>query len=826
VNYQWLIDLVDEQIVTRPGTIILLFLVVTALFATGLSTIETETGQGQFVEDLPSFQALEDVQRDFGDSFSQQATTTTLIQRSRNVLDKPSLLAMLRAQERIADSGELRVTSTSSPARTVARTIDPSADTLEDQVRALERATPARIERAVQTAADRDPTFRSDLSEDFNPRAASASAAEATVTHRAGLGVGGDGGGPGGGTEFPANKNERIESIVSSASSDIRVLGTQPDTIGATLVLVLPAALLFIILFLVVAYRDFVDLLIGLVAIVMTLVWTFGFLGLTGIPFAVLMVAVPPLLLAIGIDFGIHAVNRYREERVRGGSVTESMRLTTDQVGVAFFIVMGTSAIGFLSNLVSAFPPTRDFGIVAAAGVTFTFLIFGVFLPAVKVYVDRLRERYPIPTMSDTPLGSESSPLGRLLSVGVAVAERAPVVFLVVVVIASAGGGVYASGVDTGFSPDDFLPAEETPDALQVLPEPFRPPAEFEYVKLDNYRDENFQQTGQVLMLVEGRMTRDSALEEIHRASRNPPPSFEREGRQASTQSIVTVIQSQARRDPEFRRLVERNDANDNGVPDDNLRQIYAALAETPAGDRLNEFLSADRRSALVIYTVDGDESDAVVTADARDVAGNYRSDAQPTGNAVVFDEALDLVFQTVIQSLVLTLAGATAFLVFIYWVLEGRPSMGIANMLPIGLTLVALVATMRALGIKFNAINGTILAIAIGLGIDYSVHIVHRFVDEYAEKDLFRALRRTIVGTGGALTGSMLTTVSGVGVLAFALNPAVGVFGLLIGLSVSYAYLASIFVLPSVLVLWARWDDYTLSPIRETSESLSELVN
>jgi hypothetical protein len=50
-----------------------------------------------------------------------------------------------------------------------------------------------------------------------------------------------------------------------------------------------------------------------------------------------------------------------------------------------------------------------------------------------------------------------------------------------------------------------------------------------------------------------------------------------------------------------------------------------------------------------------------------------------------------------------------------------------------------------------------------------------------------------------------MLTTVSGVGVLALALNPAVGVFGLLIALSVLYAYLASMFVLPSVLVLWAR---------------------
>ena len=805
MEYQWLIDRVDDQIVSRPGTIILLFLLATAVFASGLGSITTESGQEQFIEDLPSFEALEDVQEDFGEPFAGSTTSTTLVQHSQNVLSKPALLRMLRTQERLAESDPLRVTGTDSPARTVAVTLDPDAETLEDEINAVERATPREIDDAVRRAAARNPAFGAGLSTDFSTEAASASAAEASLTHRAGRGIGG-GGGPGGSTTFPPNRDERVKAIVTATAPDIRVQGSTPDTITATLILVLPAALMFIIFFLIVAYRDLVDLLMGLVAIVMTLIWTFGFLGLSGIPFAVLLVAVPPLLLAIGIDFGIHAINRYREERVRNKSITESMRLTTDQVSVAFFIVMGTSTIGFLSNVVSAFPPTRDFGIAAAAGVVFTFLIFGIFIPAMKVYIDHLRERYPIPTFSQTPFGSEDSPLGRVLTGGVIVAERAPVIFLVIVLVGSAAGGVYASGVDTGFSPDDFLPAEETPAFLQVLPEPFRPPAEFEYVEIDNFREENFEQTGQVLMYVEGRMTRDTALEELHRAGQDPPAAFERDGREAEAQSVVTLIQTRAADDPEFRALVARNDRNDNGIPDDNLPDVYDALEDSAAGDRLDEFLGPDRRSALVLYTVDGDESDDVVTADAYHVAGGYRMAAQPTGNSVIFDEALGLVLQTVIQSLLLTIGGATLFLVIIYWIVNGSPTLGIANMLPIALTLIALVASMRALSISFNAINGTILAIAIGLGIDYSVHVVHRFMDEFEEMELFPALRRTVVGTGGALTGSMLTTVFGVGVLALALNPAVGVFGILIGLSVFYAYLASIFVLPTVLVLWVRW--------------------
>jgi predicted RND superfamily exporter protein len=802
MDYQWLIDRIDSVIVTRPKTVILLFFLLTAVFVTGFGSISSESGQGQFIEDLPSFKAVEDINEQFGPTFATETTSTTIVQESANVLAKPSLLDMLKTRERILASSPLRAESVSTPAETVATTLDPSARTPAAQYRAVERATPTEIAAAVREAAT-NPGFTNRLSDDFNRQSASASASRTSVTHRAGPGAGASGG-PGGGSEFPANRVERINTLAQDRASNIWVQGTPPDTTGTTTALVLPAALVLIAFFLMVAYRDPVDIIIGLLAIVMTLIWTFGFIGLVGIPFAVLLIAVPPILIAIGIDFGIHSINRYREERVRGLDISEAMTRTTDQMTVAFGIVAGTSAVGFLSNVVSAFPPTRDFGLVAASGIVFTFLIFGIFVPAVKVFVDRARERYPIPTLATTPLGSESSPLGRLLSVGVVIAKRAPLVFLVLMAVATVGGGVYATGVDTGFSPDDFQPAEETPDYMQSLPEPIRPPERFEYVRINNYIDRNFEQRGQVLMYVEGPLTKDGALEEIHRAGQSPPDTFRSTKRQADSQSIVTVIRSRAERDPEFRALVDRNDRDDNGIPDDNLPRIYDALAESADSD-LGTFIAEDRRSAQVIYTVDGEADDEAVTDDAYSVAGSYRLSAQPTGSVVIFDEAISLVLESVITSLVLTLVGTSAFLLVAYWAIEGRPSLGVVNIVPILVTIVAVVASMRALDISFNAINGTILAIAVGIGIDYAVHVVHRFADEYHDRPLYPALTRTVVGTGGALTGSMLTTVFGIGVLALALNPALGVFGALISLSVLYAYLSSVFLLPSLLVIWDR---------------------
>jgi hydrophobe/amphiphile efflux-3 (HAE3) family protein len=790
MGHQRYIDWVNERIATSPGRIVLLFLVVTVAFASGLGAIETETGQEQFIEDLESYETFQDIQRDFGASFSESTSSTTLLQQDSNALSKQSLLRSLRAQERIADRGDMRVSDTSSPAREVATTLDPNATTLDAQIEVVEGATEREIDRAIRTTADENPGFTSSVSEDFNRESASASVTESTVTHDA--------------AEID-NREERVRNIVGTVGGDIRVLGGNPETITTSLGIVLPAAFVLIVTFLIVAYRDLVDLLLGIGAIVMALIWTFGFIGLADIPFNPLLVSVPPLLIAVGIDFGIHVVNRYREERATGSDITEAMGVTNRQVLVAFFIVTGTTVIGFLSNLISAFPPNRDFGIVAAIGIVFTFLIFGIFLPAAKVYVDRLSERYPIPVFSQSPFSSEESAFGRLLSGGVTVAKHTPVVFLVVALVATTVAGGYATGVSTEFDSEDFQPKEETPDFLQYLG-PLAPPEKFQSIENQNLRDRHFDREEQVIVYVEGDMRRDSALESLHRASQNPPETIDGEGREAEVTSLVTVIRDRAERDPEFRALVERNDANDNGIPDDDLPVIYDALAES---GQLEQFLSEDRRSTQIIYTADGTATNAEIAAAGDEVAADYQSDASSTGIAIVFKDAGTLILDTVLQSLLITLVGSSLFLIGIYWLLEGKPSLGVVNVIPIMMAVVALVATMRYLGIDFNALNGGILAITVGLGTDYAVHVVHRFADEREERALEPALRRTVVGTGGALTGSMLTTVGGIGVLVLALNPVIGNFGLLTALSVVYAYLASMFILPSVLVVWDRLRRY-----------------
>ena len=790
----------DRLITTRPGVVVAAFLLVTLVFAGGLGDLELEEGTDAFADDVPAQEALDAVDEEFEPPFEEDGASTQLIQRGENVLTRDGLLRTLELQSYLETADGYRVEETSSAAEAVALTLDPAAETTDEQRRALETATDAEVREAVRTAATEQPGFSASFSDDFSPSEPYASATIATVTHD--------------GDADPSMTQPDVRDAADRFDGEYVVFGEGilenefQNVIGDSLAIIVPVVIVLILVFLIAAYRDPFDLALGLVALLMAVVWTFGFTGLVGIPFSDMMIAVPPLLLAIGIDFGIHAVNRYREERAAGAGIEDGMSAAAAQLLVAFFIVTGTTVIGFGANVTSDLGPIREFGFVATAGIVFTFFIFGIFLPAAKVGLDRLRERLSLPAFSTQPLGSADSALGRLLPVGVTVGSRAPVTVVVLALVVTAGAGAYGTTVDTAFEDEDFLPPEELPRYVEAAPGPLAP-AEYTATASISYLEDTFEtgEDDEVTIYVEGPVRESWTLESIDRAGRDPPETFVTDdGGAASAESIVDVIQREAANDPDFGRLVEANDVSGNGIPDRNLGAIYDALLESDSREEALEYVTEDGQSMRVIYAVEADASQEDVTRDANDLADDYRLEATATGQIVVFQEISDLIFASALTSLGLALALTALFLTIVYHVLEGRASLGVANLVPIVVTVAVLAGTMALFDIPFNALTATALSITIGVGVAYSVHVTHRFIDEYNHcGDAEESLLITLRGTGGALTGSMLTTLGGAGSLVLAITPILGQFGLLMSISVIYSYLTAVLVLPPTLLLWDR---------------------
>ncbi|MGI9584254.1 MAG: efflux RND transporter permease subunit, partial [Acidimicrobiia bacterium] len=126
-----------------------------------------------------------------------------------------------------------------------------------------------------------------------------------------------------------------------------------------------------------------------------------------------------------------------------------------------------------------------------------------------------------------------------------------------------------------------------------------------------------------------------------------------------------------------------------------------------------------------------------------------------------------------------------------------------VVTVIPILLVVAWVWGYMWLRGHTINPITGTIAAIAVGVGIDYSTHFTVRFRQEFKnEPSRFPALRRAGEGTGGALAISALTSILGFGVMAFAPTPMFAAFGELMAIMILISVVVALLVLPSLLIV------------------------
>lgn len=576
-----------------------------------------------------------------------------------------------------------------------------------------------------------------------------------------------------------------------------------------------PIALLFVILVLTLAYRDIVDILLGIFGILLVLLWTFGFMGWMGISFNQLMISVPVLLIGLSIDYAIHVFMRHRERRVGDVSIRRAMAVALGGVGVALIWVTATAAIGFLSNFVSPIGPLRDFGLTSAFGIFAALLIFGALIPAIKIELDGFLESRGY-NRRKRAFGTGGSRLSKLLETGVVAARRAPLAVLVVALVLSGVGAYGATQVDTSFQEEDFL-AEDPPAWTQSLPEPFAP-GEYRVTQDLGFLQDNFQQVGREgELLIRGDVTDDEVLQWIDSTSQNATEQdhiFILPNGQPDIDSPLSVMRDTARLAPESEFNQTFAAYGGNGVPTENIAELYDGMsAINPAASEVVYRNDGEYEALRMQIGIDGAATQEDAAADIEQIGAHLEAESDgaltvvATGDPILNTEVEQDLFQTVIESLLITLIAVFAFLAVAYRLTGNPASLGIVTLLPVLFSVTWILGTMWLIEMPFNALTGTIAALTIGLGIAYSIHISARYELELRrQEDVWKAMQTTVTGTGGALLGSAATTVGGFGTLALAILPALQQFGIITGLTIIYAFLASVLVLPSLLVLWTRY--------------------
>jgi predicted RND superfamily exporter protein len=573
-----------------------------------------------------------------------------------------------------------------------------------------------------------------------------------------------------------------------------------------------------IVVLLLVFFRSGSDVALSLAGLGITVVGTIGFqglagpdgIGLIGLPNSITTM-VPIMLIGLVVDYAIQSVAHYREVRADGAPVLAAARKGLAGVMLPLGLAAGTTIISFLTNLTSPIPANQDFGIVAAFGVFFGLLTMLTLIPAARTILDQRSEAKG--TLGQPRLMTDAIPgAGSLIGKVGGFVARKPMAVLAGAAVLTVGLGAAAAQISTEFNSNDFLPSDgESLTDIEALDEALG------------------GQTEVVTILVEAELTDDRTLRNLLTLSEAFADELSRPTGAASeiTASLGGLYndwntnsgQPGDNYDPELAELAANVDQGLTLDPQGVQRLLDRLEANDPTGFSQVAVSNPDGIDQMLIqfnaFTGDQDRTAQMVD----DIEGLWfgdRSQIVATSGEIVSLEVTSAMTESQSTSIAITMVAALLVLMLFFWVTEFKPMLAVIAVLPILLVLIWVLGTMTLLNIPYNVITALITALSIGIGVDYTIHIIHRFTEEIEHgRTLLDATTTTLTTTGSALAGSALTTALAFAVLLFSPLVPFQQFGLVTGITILYALIVSVVVVPPMLIVWAAYHEWRADPAR-----------
>ena len=623
------------------------------------------------------------------------------------------------------------------------------------------------------------------------------------------------------GDERVVDAERRIDELASGDEGPLRVSSIsytvlEDESREATesgMGLLIGLALLLIAALILLFMRTISDLLLTLAGLVVSLIWIIGAegwlgpngLGLTGPPNS-LTSMVPIIIIGLTVDYAIQAVSHYRERRLEGDPVLAAVRTGLRNVTVPLMLAAVTTMVSLLASLFSPVEIVGDFGIIAAMGVGLSLIVMLTLIPAGRTIIDRRREargtlRPPRPISGALPgIERVAELLGREVT-------RRPAPYIIVVVAVTIGLGYAATGIESEFSIRDLLPRGGS--VLQDL---------------DTLDASVGGSTEITSVLVKAEATETHILLSLQdlgiafQDDRRRPP--------AAAGPLVTSYE-----------LLVQDWTTDSGEPGDKYDPELAALFDqASAGIRLDpglmqEFL--DRMEAkdpavahslvndpngvdtillqFPAYTGDPEASKAL-QGDIEELWYGDDDAVTATSDSIISFAVTDAIRDRQTESIATTILVALVVLAFFFWLTVRQAALAIVAVVPTVLVLISVLGTMALLDIPYTIITSIITALSIGIGVDYTIHMIHRYREEFTRlRNPEQAAIQTLATTGSALLGSALTTALGIGVLAASPLAASQQFGITAAITIAYSLAVSILVVPPAMTVWGAYQNMRL---------------
>ena len=124
---------------------------------------------------------------------------------------------------------------------------------------------------------------------------------------------------------------------------------------------------------------------ITMAPVALVVLWTFGLMYLSGIPFGPVTATLTGLAVGIGVPYTIHMARRFEEDRARFDNIDDAIRSTTRHTGGALAGSAFTTAAGFGILITSTLKPFQQMGQVTAYAILLSLIGAVLVLPSMLV---------------------------------------------------------------------------------------------------------------------------------------------------------------------------------------------------------------------------------------------------------------------------------------------------------------------------------------------------------------------------------------------------------------------------------------------------------
>lgn len=590
--------------------------------------------------------------------------------------------------------------------------------------------------------------------------------------------------------EFVSEVNaEEIRGIKISFTGAHPIATAEAKTLRFDMQSSFITSLILVLLLFLFVYRRWITLLFVGLPLFGGIQLTMGIASLTLGSLNILTSAFAAILVGLGIDFALHLYDRYQQERASGKDVRSAMEITLSETGSGIWTGAFTTIFAFAILYFSRVRGIVELAFIVSVGLLCALLCITFVLPSFLIWIDGRKKAYvyaPIQTLRFKTLSS--------------LLERDPLVALFALTGITLFFMFFAFQIEVERDFRNLRPKEI--QSLEIL---------------DRMVNAFGGRRWEAMIIQEGQDL--SALLSKEEETLHILKRYQKEGKIDSFISISSFIPSpekQKRIAETIRESIDLTQVREvfttalkaNGFEVgkfqdllqslESLRQgnekifkpetLIASLEQSPLKKGIEPLLKRQEDRYRIVSQIYYQKGKLALDDLEKDLPGISITGAERVESEILRLVREDLFLLAPISLLIILL------LVFSHF---RRLKTTLITVMPLAMGLVWMLGAMALLGIRINFVNAVILPMIIGMGIDNSIHLMHRH-QEGGGKDPIYALS----ATGRAMTMCSITTMLGFGSLITARYQALSTMGWVTILGMGFCLIASLTLLPAILLL------------------------